>query len=253
MEDAPYYIRWSPDASPYAIELKLDLVGRIAKEISEPGTREIEVGGVLVGSFPRANVPTLRIEDIEMIPRRAEEGPIYMLDPVQHQRFAGARWRAKAQNKLVIGFFRSHIRPGPLRPSLADRSLLSGQFSQTAYALLLIQAREPRSAALFVATNSRLADEPAVREFRFDEAEFKTLPEIQPDAPEQRHASTTTAVVRNRWLKPLGIPLLIAIFTLAIFWWLSRRTALLEWMRPSSNQLQLEERERGYFTDFVEP
>ncbi|MBV9763856.1 MAG: hypothetical protein JOZ48_03340 [Acidobacteriaceae bacterium] len=244
-DDAAYYIRWSPDSGPYAIELKLDLVNRIVKEISEAGAHGVEVGGVLFGTFPKANIPVVRIEDIEMIPRRAEDGPVYMLDPVQHQRFAGARWRAKNQNKVTIGFFRSHVRPGPLRPSLADRSLLSGQFSQSVYVFLLIQAREPRTAALFVATNGQLADEPSVREFRFDQAEFSSLPEIQPDAPQQEHPSKKSTGTRNRWLKPLAVPILIAIFTVAILWWISRRTAFFEWIRPSPDQLQLEVRQSG--------
>ncbi|MGA8029086.1 MAG: hypothetical protein WB992_18255, partial [Bryobacteraceae bacterium] len=122
--EAPYYVRWNPDRSPYAIELKLDLVSKIAGELAQAEKLGIEVGGVLIGTFPKAQLPTLRVEDLEIIPRRPEDGPVYMLDPSQHERFAEARWRAKANGKVPIGFWRSHIRPGPLRPSLADRSLL---------------------------------------------------------------------------------------------------------------------------------
>lgn len=238
-EEAPYYIRWSPDGTRYAIELKLDLVRKIANEFVEPGKRGVEVGGVLVGSFPKSETPILRIEDIEMIPRRPEDGPIYMLDPIQHQRFAGARWRALARNKVAIGFFRSHVRPGPLRPSLADRSLLTGELSQTVYVLLLIQAREPYSAALFVASDGQLPDEPAVREFRFNEGEFKTLPEIQPDESEPAQDAPTASEAGNRWLKPIVIPLAIAIVLLSFLWWFLKR-------RPVSNDLQLAVTERGH-------
>lgn len=246
LENAPYYIRWSPDSTRFAVELKLDLVARITAEISEAGKLGIEVGGVLIGSFPEGRVPILRIEDFEIIPRGPEDGPIFMLDPVQHERFAGARWRAKTRNKVAVGFFRSHVRPGPLRPSLADRSLLSGGLSERVYALLLIQAREPRTAALFIAENGQLPEEPSVREFRFDEAEFKALPEIEPETIDQEKKLQAQPGAGHPWLKPLVIPLVIAIAVLALLWWLSRKPALLQWLRPAPNQLELAVNERDH-------
>ena len=63
-DDAPLYIRWSPDRSPYAIELRLDLVPKILQELAEGERLGIEIGGVLVGSFPDAYMPTMRIEDV---------------------------------------------------------------------------------------------------------------------------------------------------------------------------------------------
>lgn len=244
-EEAPFYIRWSPDRSPYAIELKLELVGKIAKELAEAETAGIEVGGVLIGTFPKAHMPILRVDDLEMIPRRPEDGPVYMLDPDQHERFTETQWKARARNKVTVGFFRSHIRPGPLRPSLADRSLLSGQFSQSVYVVLLVQAREPRTAGLFVAVNGELADEPSVREFRFDDAELKTLPEIQPNPEIQEEEFPASAGGARQWVKPLAIPLLIAIGILAILW-IGARTGLFQLMTPAAGNLELAVKESDH-------
>ena len=239
LKEAPLYIRWSPDRSPYAIELKLDLVSRIAKELAEAEKLGIEIGGVLIGWFPTGRVPTLRIDDLEMISRRPEDGPVYMLDPDQHKRFAEARDRAMASGRTAIGFCRSHVRPGPLKPSLADRSLLSGQFSEAAYVVLLIQEREPRTAAVFVAADGQLSDEPAIREFRFDEAEFKALPEIQIDSAAREEDSGPTTRGKSRWVKPIVIPLLIAIAALGIFGLISQGILPPFWIRSSSTQFDL--------------
>ena len=182
-DDAPLYIRWSPDRSPYAIELKLELVSKMAGELAQAERLGVEVGGVLIGSFPDAHMPTLRIEDVDMIPRHAGDGTTFLLDPEQFARFSGVRWGVRASGSAPIGLFRSHLRGGALRPSLADRNLLSAEFKQAIYAALLIQGRSPHGAAFFIAANGQLSDEPAVREFRFNESEFRALPEVQPESP----------------------------------------------------------------------
>ncbi len=174
-DEAPLYIRWNPDRSPYAIELKLDLVSKILNEMAQAQRVGIEVGGILIGALPAEYAPTLRIDDVEMVPRSPDDGPIYMLDPGQHERFSQIRWKPRAAGRVAIGFFRSHLRPGSLRPSLADRSLLSAEFKQPVYAVLLIQGAEPRTAAFFLATNGRFSEEPAVREFRFDESGIQLI------------------------------------------------------------------------------
>lgn len=210
--ETPFYIRWNPDRSSYAIELKLELVSNMGDELAESEKLGVEIGGVLIGSFPSARTPTLRIEDFEIIPRRPEDGEIYMLDPSQHERFAEVRSSIKTSGRAAIGFFRSHVRTGPLKPSLTDRSLLSGQFSQATYAVLLVQAQEPRTAAFFVAANGQPPDEPSVKEFRFDESAFRALPEIEPEAiEEQPRPRARAAIWRYAWIPILLVAGLIAM------------------------------------------
>src|SRR5258708_21599717 len=111
VEQAPLYVRWNPDRSPYAVELKLDLVSRIANQLAQAERLGIEVGGMLLGSLPSPEAPTLRIDDVAVISRRFEDGAIYMLDPGQQHRLDEISASAKAQDLLPVGFFRSHMRP----------------------------------------------------------------------------------------------------------------------------------------------
>jgi hypothetical protein len=179
--EAPLYIRWGADRSPFAIELRLDLVQQIREALGNAENSGIEIGGVLVGSLPTEYSSTVRVEDIEMIARSPQDGATFMLDPGQHDRFAEVRWRSRTRDKTAVGMFRSHLRPGKLRPSLADRTLLSSEFQGPVYALLLVQSQVPNQAAFFVAAHGQLPVEPSVREFKWDESDFRALPEIDPE------------------------------------------------------------------------
>ena len=107
LDDAPLYIRWNADRSPYAIELKLDLVQKISNELDQAQKLGIEIGGILIGALPTEYAPTLRIDDVEMLPRDPKDGPIYMLDQGQHERFSQIRWKPRAAGRAGIGFFRT--------------------------------------------------------------------------------------------------------------------------------------------------
>jgi proteasome lid subunit RPN8/RPN11 len=221
--DAPLYIRWGPDRSPFAIELKLDIVPRITAELYWAERLGIEVGGVLIGYFTNTVSPILRIDDFEMIPRGPNDGAIYMLDPNQRERFVQIHRAAAARDKTPVGFFRSHFRSGPMRPSLADRSLLSGELKRPIYTLLLIQAQEPHKANFFVATDGQLPSEASVDEFRFSEREFLGLPEVQVETSElersigrRRRSSETVQNVL------VGL-LLVIVLAAFCWWWVSER------------------------------
>lgn len=178
---APLYIRWEPDKSPYAIELKLDLVIRLRDALSQAAESGIEIGGVLVGLLPTQQVPTLRIEDLEFLPRRSSDGTTFILEG-GGERFAEVRRNARARERTSVGVFRSHLRAGPLRPSLADRTLLATEFKEAVYALLLVHGNAPYNAAFFVASHGPLPGETSVREFRLDPSDFQELPELEPAA-----------------------------------------------------------------------
>lgn len=138
------------------------------------------------------------------------------------------RERARAQGCVILGLFRSNLRPGTLSPALADRSIVLSQFEQSVCALFLIQGRQPYSAAFFVAKDGRLPEEATVREFRLDEDEFNALPEIyrnQGQLPEE----TKTEKSRLPVYRLLAAALVIVI---ALFVWGS-------WRRPPANQLGL--------------
>ena len=175
---APLYVRWNAERLPFAIEIRLEMIGALAHEIQSSQSMGIEVGGILLGSHPTPANPTFRIEDYQLTPRRVEDGPIFMLDPREHDRFATARWEDRGDGRTTVGFFRTHRRTGPLRPSLADRALLTSEFAGQVYAALLVDAAEPFQAALFVASAGVLPESPSLPEFRLDERAFSSLPEI---------------------------------------------------------------------------
>ena len=236
VEEAPLYIRWGADRSSYAIELKLELVGKIRQELAAAQAAGVEIGGVLVGSLPTGYSSTLRIDDIEMIPRSPQDGATFMLDPSQEDRFAEVRWRARAKERTALGLFRSHKRPGHLRPSIADRTLLSAEFQNTVHALLLVGAAEPYTAAFFISADGQLPPESSVREFRFDEFEFKALPELDAESQDQRPTQK---------LKSKGGPgtvaalVVIALGVFALLWYFNQSVVSLPSLAPRSQPLQL--------------
>jgi hypothetical protein len=215
----------------------LDLVSRVTTQLVQAERLGIEIGGMLLGSLPDPEIPTLRIDDVAIISRRFEDGAIYMLDPGQHHRLDEIRAAARAQNRACVGFFRSHMRPGALQPALADRTLLTEQFPQGAYALLLVQSREPRTAAFFLAANGQLPDQPSARKFYFDDSEFKYLPEVEGEKLDAsgRFPFMASSNRGYRWLGALGVTLLVAFVLLVMFSGAIART-----LRPASNKLDLE-------------
>ena len=242
--EAPLYIRWGADRSPFAIELRLDLVRQIRSEIDRAENAGIEIGGVLVGSLPTAYSSTVRVEEIEVIARSPQDGATFMLDPGQHDRFAEVRWRSRAREKTAVGMFRSHLRPGNLRPSLADRTLLSSEFQGPVYALLLVQAQSPHHAAFFVAAHGQLPVEPSVREFKWEESDFRALPEIDPETPVLPPVDSGIRYPRaNRW-KAAGIIAVCLLVAASALFFLGSGVVDsglgLNFLFGASQQLQLE-------------
>jgi hypothetical protein len=237
-EQVPLYVRWNPDRSPHAVELRLDLVAQISSQLAEAERMGIEVGGLLLGTLPNSESPTLRIDEVAMIGRRFEDGAIYMLEPGQQHRFAEIREAAKGQGRVAVGFFRSHLRPGPMQPSIADKTLMAEHFGQSLYVFLLIQSRAPRTAAFFLAANGQLPDQPSVRKFFFDDSEFKFLPEVAGEDidPRTTELAQPQALVdeRYRWLAVASIAAMAILLILGAF-----ASGISRLFRPASNKLDL--------------
>jgi hypothetical protein len=197
----------------------------MAREIRLWERTGVEVGGILLGAHPTPSNPTFRIDDYQLTPRRNEDGPIFMLDPREHDRFATARWESREDGRITVGFFRSHRRPGPLRPSLADRTLLTREFAGEVYAALLVEAGEPFTAALFVSTMGELPDQPSVPEFRLDEQSFARLPEFPLTPP----AATTAILPRQQfpvWRCVFAAALALVVMLFGVFYFSSAHNGL---------------------------
>ena len=85
------YFRWEHDRSPYVIELSLEMVARLSRELSAAGRTGKEIGGLLIGSFPKSRRPTLRIDDYLVIPPAAADLVRYDLSAEQRAVLSTAR------------------------------------------------------------------------------------------------------------------------------------------------------------------
>lgn len=241
-EEVPLYIRWSPDRSAYSVELRLDLVTQIAAQVGMSERMGTELGGFLIGSFPIAPVPTIRIDDIEMVANSSDDDTVFLPEPNEFQRFPDMKYSARARDSAVIGFFRTHARIGPMRPSLADRSIVAQEFRNSPYVVLLIHAQAPHTAAFFVAANGQLPQEPSVREFQFDENEFKSLPEVPAEDAEGRRSRVrlpfkfNKEIVRVYW--KVAVLVLLAIGACALMWSFAHQSSGPVWA-SATNQLHL--------------
>lgn len=235
LRQAPLYIRWAPFRSSYAIEFRLELVSQLLAEIERAAAAGLEVGGALIGSFPNAQMPTIRIEEVELMARMPENGAFYVPHPETHRHLSETRSDAQRRGRAVTGFFRSHARSSPLLPSLTDRTLFSEEFAQGIFALLLIEARAPHFGNFFIAGGGRLPEEPSTREFRLDEEEFKALPEIRPAAPAARRPAA-----REASKIPLyGVLTIALIAVIALFSWFVPRGIPGLWPGQSQDQIGL--------------
>ncbi len=239
IEDEPLYIRWSPDRSTYAIELRLDLAPKIAAQVQLSERLGTEVGGFLIGTIPSSPVPTLRIESIEMLSNGSDDDTVFLPEPGRFQPSSQARGEHKSGAEM-IGFFRSHARVGPMKPSLADRSIFAQEFQSKPYVVLLVQTEAPHRAAFFVSNNGKLTDEPSVREFAFDENEFKALPEVPGEIPQREPSKDRGRTQTSKWsvYARVAALLLIGIGACALLWSFMQQPNLARWF-GSGNQMHL--------------
>ena len=181
-DDPIEYIRW-PSADPsYPVEINADVLLRLPKELAAAEKLGVETGGLLFGSLKLAPVPTIWVDKFELIAPGTAESPIYMLKPEQQAQFAAARQSASVDKTIPVGFFRNHVRSGPLTLSLADKSFLWKEFRSSRYCALLIGKEQPRSAACFVYTEGRLVSQSAVSAFPFQNQ--KSVERIPQDSHE---------------------------------------------------------------------
>lgn len=236
LEIAQLYVRWPAERSPFAIEFRLDLVSQLSMELSRGAQQGIEIGGVMLGRMLPGRMPTLRVEAIEMIRRRPEDGSTFLLSPGQLNLFEGICQAAKSGTRTAIGLFRSHLRSELLRPSTADRSLVVEQFGGQPHALLLVQGSPPYAAAFFASDGSELPPEPTISEFPLDARALKTLPEVPVDesAAATRPIGTRSSHNRSLWL--LGA---LAILVAALFVWLVAREPLQASLPRAANGIDL--------------
>ncbi|MFN7994502.1 MAG: energy transducer TonB [Bryobacteraceae bacterium] len=130
---------WEDPGDSITIHLSLDVVGRLAAAAQEglsPGIRSPEVGGVLIGRTGAGGTRTVFIDDFELVPCEHLRGASYTLSPKERQRL-GIRLARRPVGQ-VVGYFRTHTRPG-LYLDQDDLGTINGYFSDQNQVFLILR------------------------------------------------------------------------------------------------------------------
>jgi len=234
--EAPLYVRWIAERSPYALELRLDLVPRFVEALTKGAQQGIEIGGVLLGSLLQSGTGPFRVEAFEVIPRAAADGPIFLLNLEQLKQLQQICGAGRLAGYTAIGLFRTHLRTTPLQPTIADRSLLAQHFGQSPHVLLLIEARAPHDSTFFLSGGGELQAQPAMAPFLMDEKALGGLPEVTTEEPAAATRPLPRSNSRSRGLWLLAVA---ALCSAAFFIWLLQREPTRAAVPAPSNSINL--------------
>jgi hypothetical protein len=174
--------------APYAVEVSAAMMSRLLDVVERGEAQGVEVGGLLIGSFPKAPTLTLRIDDFVLLDRRADDEKRFELSVEQRARLSTLRHRMLEQQRQTLGVFRSNLRPGEdkLALSAADRELCAIEFGRAIHVGLLIRAEAPHRSAFFLpGSDGALEATPPLPEFQFNAEDLARLaprgPVLAPD------------------------------------------------------------------------
>ncbi|HXE14465.1 MAG TPA: hypothetical protein VN633_20230 [Bryobacteraceae bacterium] len=137
------YLHLSKEGSPYVIELNTSILPKLTADVVIGAQAKREIGGLLLGTFPRSGGVTLRIEGYLLIEKERSKEARYVLTAEQRAGLSSKRHRLIEGGTEVIGFFRSHIRRDALGLRAEDRKLLEIEFGKALHTALVIRTRAP--------------------------------------------------------------------------------------------------------------
>ncbi len=177
MAESSFY-RWEVKGSPVAVELSLSLIDRLKAVVQQsasiPEPTEIprgrEIGGILLGS--KRDDHTITVSDFELLPCEHRRGASYELSATDRTKLGdrleklGKKTR---DQKLPVGFFRSHTRSG-LYLDQSDHALLKQYFSEPWQVTLVVRPSQEGSpvAGLFFWENGEMDRHRSYLPFPFD-------------------------------------------------------------------------------------
>lgn len=137
------YFEWNPEGSPFSIQMHVDVIDGIARDVTEDfrGAAEggVEVGGLLLGRVESEDQTCVRIERWQRLPCGHRFGPKFILDREdQAALVAAAEQILKTGDLSVVGLYRSHTRPG-LQLEMADFELIAQYFNDPSDIMLLVK------------------------------------------------------------------------------------------------------------------
>jgi len=211
---------WEVVGKPVSIQLSLDLVDRLEKEVLESfkaiTKRGSEVGGLLLGRVSAAGRRTVLIEDYELVTCDYNRGPLYLLAEADESRLESAMKRRKTaadKSASVVGYFRSNTRKD-LALDEEDQALITAYFSGPENVFLLVKpfSMKPCAAGFFIWEGDRIQGEATYLQFPFKRAELlkgefaksviaggeKAVAEARPVAPLRGDGAFAAAAVPKR-------------------------------------------------------
>jgi hypothetical protein len=130
---------WEDPGDSIMIQVSMDLVDRLGAAVKKglgTGPRGTEIGGLLLGKTLPGFGRTILIEDFELMPCEYLRGASYTLSPAD-RKLLGARL-ARTKAGRVVGYFRSHTRPG-MYLDQEDFAVFGRYFPEPSQVFLLVR------------------------------------------------------------------------------------------------------------------
>ena len=163
---------WEDPGDSIMIQVGMDLVERLGTAVRQglgTGGRGTEIGGLLLGRTPAAFARTVVVEDFELMPCEHLRGASYTLSA--DDRLLISRRLSRQGARQVVGYFRSHTRPG-MYLDQDDYAVFSRYFPEPSQVFLLVKpaADGPAMGGFFFWEDGELNRRAPYRQFPFDSA-----------------------------------------------------------------------------------
>src|SRR5580658_1682276 len=161
---------WEDPGDSIMIQVGLDVVERLGAAVQQglgAGSRGNEIGGILLGRALPGYRRAVLIEDFEPMPCEHLRGASYTLSP-KDRRVLGARLARRAPRQ-VVGYFRSHTRPG-MYLDQDDYAVFSQYFPEGWQVCLLVRpsTEGPAMGGFFFWEDGEVDRRSTYRQFPFD-------------------------------------------------------------------------------------
>ena len=168
----PVYV-WQAPGGEISIHLRLDVVRRLnsfLKQQPRGGSRDPEIGGLLLGSVQPGEPILITVDDLELIPSAHARGPSYTLTSGER---AGLEKRIRQRGggpgaPAIVGWFRTHSRPG-LYLDQGDLTLMNELFAAPGDVALVVAPQPEPKAGFFFWENGDIHRQAPYLAFPFDE------------------------------------------------------------------------------------
>ncbi len=136
---------WEAPEKAVTVQMQMHVVNRLAEDAFEAfksvPKRGAEIGGILLGRFEPGEKLTVVVEDYEPVRCEHRTGPSYSLSDADLPSLGEAvqRWRRHADARTyVVGFYRSHTRPG-MQLDDSDAAVADSYFHEPNQLVLLVK------------------------------------------------------------------------------------------------------------------